>query len=222
MFDELALTAAVASNISIAGVLRTLGRAWVGTNYNLVRKEVDRLGLDISHWKGQSHGTSGRRMIRIEAVLCEGSTYRIDTNWKTRLIVDGWLKNQCAICNSPPTWEGRPLTLRLDHINGIRNDNRVVNLRLLCPNCDSQTDTFCGRNAKHPKKYCSGCKKQICAESTWCVKCFPKFGHCQKTRINWPPTKELHQRIDASSISSVARELGVSDNAIRKRIKNHP
>lgn len=69
-------------------------------------------------------------------------------NIKTRLISAGLLKNECAICHIGPLWNGKLLTLRLDHVNGINDDYRIDNLRLLCPNCDSQTDTYCGRNKK--------------------------------------------------------------------------
>ena len=63
-----------------------------------------------------------------------------------RLLRLGW-DYHCAECGINE-WRGRPLRLHLDHINGISNDNRFENLRLVCPNCHSQTDTYCGRNRK--------------------------------------------------------------------------
>lgn len=54
----------------------------------------------------------------------------------------------CKDCGLPPFWKGKPITLQLEHINGIGNDNRLVNLCWLCPNCHSQTPTFSGRNKK--------------------------------------------------------------------------
>jgi Zn finger protein HypA/HybF involved in hydrogenase expression len=62
---------------------------------------------------------------------------------KQQLIRDGLLENKCSKCNCLPEWDGNPLVLILDHTNGINNDNRPENLRLLCPNCNSQTATFC-------------------------------------------------------------------------------
>jgi len=53
---------------------------------------------------------------------------------------------QCFGCGLKAEWEGKPLSLVLDHISGNKHDNKPVNLRLLCPNCHAQTDTFCGRN----------------------------------------------------------------------------
>ncbi len=68
---------------------------------------------------------------------------------KRRLIGAGILKNVCDECGLDQ-WRGKPLSIQIDHRNGIRNDHRLENLRMLCPNCHSQTDTFAGRNtARH-------------------------------------------------------------------------
>jgi 5-methylcytosine-specific restriction endonuclease McrA len=66
---------------------------------------------------------------------------------KARLIRAGLLKNSCDLCGLNH-WRGDPLNMHLDHINGVRNDNRLENLRMLCPNCHSQTATYGGRNAR--------------------------------------------------------------------------
>jgi 5-methylcytosine-specific restriction endonuclease McrA len=63
-----------------------------------------------------------------------------------RLLKLGW-NYRCMVCGIS-RWRGQPLSLHLDHLNGIRNDNRLENLRILCPNCHSQTGTYCKRNAK--------------------------------------------------------------------------
>jgi hypothetical protein len=67
---------------------------------------------------------------------------------KRQLLQQGLIENKCQLCDCLPEWYGKPLVLVLDHINGVNNDNRIENLRLLCPNCNSQTETFAGRNAK--------------------------------------------------------------------------
>lgn len=70
------------------------------------------------------------------------------SNLKMRLIAEGLLQNRCYTENCPSTsiWVEKPLIFQLDHINGIETDNRIENLRLLCPNCHSQTPTYGSRN----------------------------------------------------------------------------
>jgi 5-methylcytosine-specific restriction endonuclease McrA len=84
----------------------------------------------------------------LEEILVENSTYTNRTALKTRLLKEGLITYECAICKNKGEWNGNPLTLQLDHINGINNDHRLENLRFLCPNCHSQTNTFSGRNKR--------------------------------------------------------------------------
>jgi endogenous inhibitor of DNA gyrase (YacG/DUF329 family) len=73
-------------------------------------------------------------------------------NIKNRLIKENFLKNICSICGLPSMWNSKPIVMVLDHINGDSKDYRIENLRLVCPNCNSQLDTFTGRNIGHNKK----------------------------------------------------------------------
>lgn len=73
-------------------------------------------------------------------------------NIKKRLLREGFLGNKCAVCGYPPLWEGKSLVLILDHINGNRRDFRLSNLRLVCPNCGSQLETFGSRNWAYQRK----------------------------------------------------------------------
>lgn len=122
--------------------------------------------------------------------------------------------NQCALCHNPPQWQGKPLTLRLDHINGIHNDNRLENLRWLCPNCDSQLDTYCGRNQKDKKikNYCIDCGTEISKNAIRCVNC----QNIQQQITDRPSREELKNLIRILPFTKIGEMYNVSDNAIRK------
>lgn len=97
--------------------------------------------------RGSPGAASRARMIPLADVLVEHSTYKRG-NLKRRIIEDGLVEYVCAVCGRDPEWQGEPLVLILDHINGANDDHRIENLRFVCPNCDSQLPTFSGRNAR--------------------------------------------------------------------------
>jgi Zn finger protein HypA/HybF involved in hydrogenase expression len=74
-----------------------------------------------------------------------GKQHMVTTQLKVRLVREGYKEYKCEICGIDE-WNGEKIGLELDHISGVRSDNSLNNLRLLCPNCHSQTHTFRGRN----------------------------------------------------------------------------
>jgi len=84
------------------------------------------------------------------------ATFRRNNTVKNLLIREKLIEYKCDICEQESTWNGEPLTLELDHIDGNAFDNRIENLRFLCPNCHSQTPTSKGKNTKGIKK----CRKE--------------------------------------------------------------
>jgi hypothetical protein len=92
-----------------------------------------------------SNVNKGKQMVRDSDIFQEHSPYPNDLV-KQRLVLNGYIPYRCALCDISSTWRYRAITLELDHMNGHNHDNRLENLRLLCPNCHSQTDNFRGRN----------------------------------------------------------------------------
>ena len=242
------IIAAVKNNLSIAGVLRELGLKGKGGNYTTISQAFKRLELDTSHFTGQGH-LKGRNhswaiKIPLEDILVKDSTYCNNSNLKKQLFEKGLLENKCQLCELESEWKGKPIVLRLDHINGINNDNRLENLRMLCPNCDSQLDTFAGRNTTNSlkigerinienkpienkpnvknkyikKKNCSVCIS-IIADSNKSGLCLSCAQRKSVGRINRPKKELLIKEVKEAGYSSVGRKYGVSDNAIRKWIK---
>ncbi|HEX8363447.1 MAG TPA: HNH endonuclease signature motif containing protein [Longimicrobium sp.] len=140
---------AVRASTSIRQVLIALGLNATGANYQSVHGAVARLQLDTSHWTGQGHrrGKSHNHSTRIplSEICVPKSTYTNTTSLKIRLLKEGMIEEKCGVCGITH-WRGEKLSLVLDHINGDNRDHRLVNLRLLCPNCNSMQPTFAGRN----------------------------------------------------------------------------
>ena len=121
-----------------------------GTMAKLVKDRIKRDGLDVSHFKkGGTRGGMPRHSL--EDILVENSNYTNIGCLKKKLVRFGLLKYECSGCGNVGVWNGKPLTLQLEHKNGKHNDHRLSNLTFLCPNCHSQTDTFSGRNADKSK-----------------------------------------------------------------------
>ena len=132
---------------SLIDVIRALGLSDKSAgNYGTIRHHIRRLQLDIRHFDGQSwiarKGKPG--ILPLESILTENSTYKT-YHLSKRLIAEGIKPYKCEGCGLIE-WMSQPITLELDHINGINNDHRLENLRLLCPNCHSLTPTWRGRN----------------------------------------------------------------------------
>lgn len=123
-------------------------------NWRTVQKYVAQLELDTTHFIDRRSAENLKAAhlkttIPIEDILVEGSTYGT-SNLSKRLVREGLKKYACERCGLTE-WLGEKLSLELDHINGVNNDHRLENLKLLCPNCHSLTPTWRGRgrNKKH-------------------------------------------------------------------------
>lgn len=206
------LTTAVAEGFSYADVLRRLGRSTTGNNRPALKRAIDTFKLSISHFNiyKASADTKTNKWLKNTRPLAEIlkiNVYYNTSNLRLRLLKAGLLQNICSICSSPPIWNNKHLTLQLDHINGVRSDNRITNLRIVCPNCHTQTDTFAGKLSK-----------KIDLLPTLKIKVNVHVNRPKK--INWPAPDVLQERMWAQPVSKLALELGVSGAAIKKHCKN--
>ncbi|MCG6496290.1 HNH endonuclease signature motif containing protein [Kitasatospora sp. A2-31] len=144
------LTEAVSACQSVAGVVRYLNQRQAGGTQAHIGRRIKALGIDISHFTGQAHsrGKPGPTRIPAERLLTRRpwDAKRLPGGRIRRALTELGRPELCEGCGTGPEWQGRRLTLEVDHISGDWSDNRPCNLRLLCPNCHAVTETYCGRN----------------------------------------------------------------------------
>jgi hypothetical protein len=142
---------------SVAQVLTKLNRPIDGRPHRELTKQIRSLGLDTSHFpgtpwsRGQTKHTHPSLAARSRATLLPDDVVFVENSRANvsgprlaeRLVALGRVY-ECEWCGLAE-WRGKRLVLHVDHINGINNDNRIPNLRLLCPNCHSQTPTYGNR-----------------------------------------------------------------------------
>ena len=139
-----------------------------GLNNVTLRKHLEKLNISTEHFTHS--GSSTKRTT--ENIFIKNSTVsqKVLRHWYRK---GEYTEYKCSICGLEPIWNGKPLTLTLDHIDGDNNNDELSNLRWVCPNCDRQLDTFAGKNLKTEKKhnYCVDCGKEISRKAMRCNHC---------------------------------------------------
>ena len=139
----------IKESTSCIEAMRKIGfKCVAGNARNTVKRRIAELNIDIEHWSDNTKNAHAVIKYSDEEYFRAGVA-RNGNRTRTRIIQDKLMPYQCACCGNTGEWNGRKLILQVDHINGDHNDNRLENLRFLCPNCHSQTDTFAGKNVEH-------------------------------------------------------------------------
>ena len=201
----------VQQSFSMKEVIDKLGYSThSGSNNNTVKDRIEKYQIDISHFNYQTPQERNENNIFIEDSTASQATLR---RW---YIKGNYTSYVCSICGQEPFWQGKPLTLILDHINGKNHDDRLENLRWVCPNCNQQLDTTNGKNHKilEKKKYCIDCGKEISTKATRCNLCAIRFR--TSDTVNDISREELKNLIRTKTFTYIGQQYKVSDNAVRK------
>ena len=144
-YSEEQLREAIKKSTSIRQTLQKLNVAPYGGNYDVLRKAIKYFTIDTSHFTGQAWN-KGKQLPtkRSTSSYLNNETPIQSYKLRNRLLKEAILERKCSSCNRR-TWLKRPIPLELDHINGNNKDNRLNNLRLLCPNCHALTPTYRGK-----------------------------------------------------------------------------
>jgi hypothetical protein len=140
------LQAAVSASTNMCEVLRHLGLDVVGGHHTHINRRIKAYGIDTSHFRTPSSRARKAKSILVEQPPARAR--RIDGSRLKRAMIGEGAEDRCALCGIEPMWLGEPLPLEVDHIDGNWRNNRLENLRMLCPNCHSTTDSYRGRGAR--------------------------------------------------------------------------
>ena len=146
-FTREQLVAAIENSISVTDVLNHLGFKNHGANYKTIKKCIIQWNLNTDHFDRRASAIKNKKVYSTQDIFCKDSTYARGGLGKAVRKHKIFQAEKCSKCNITD-WNNEPLSLQIDHINGINTDNRIENLRLLCPNCHSQTPNFSGRSSK--------------------------------------------------------------------------
>jgi ribosomal protein S27AE len=211
---------------NVSDIVRKLGLKAAGGNHKTIMNYIKKYNIDITHFE-----TPAERMMKIEnkfvltpliQILVENSSYS-RTHLKVRLYRDGLKKRECEECGQGEIWRGKKMSLILDHKNGVNNDNRLENLRIVCPNCNATLDTHGGKNNKKSIKKTKELKNKLQGKNNKRTNGIDgrKRAGIEKRVIVRPSHFQLTHEIQDFGYSATGRKYGVSDNAIKKWIKSY-
>jgi len=224
--EEKILKNAVLNAKNLTHVMLNLKRANSSAGRKIVIKYINYYNIDTSHFE-----TTSERFERVlrpylkyvhrkpnSEIFVENSTYLNGYNLKKRLYEEGLKERKCEKCGQDENWHGEHMSLILDHINGIHNDNRLENLRIVCPNCNATLSTHCkgakGLIVKNKEKI------TIKKNRTTIKKTKDKqLISLKQRKVKRPSYEQLLSEIKELGYSGTGRKYGVSDNAIRKWVK---
>jgi Zn finger protein HypA/HybF involved in hydrogenase expression len=213
-----------------------------GGTYFALKERCEKLGLDRKkQWNGALKKTGIQRYQNDRDYFSENTSHT-GADMRDRIVKEGLMPYRCALCGNSGRWKGKELILQVDHINGDHFDNRLENIRFLCPNCHTQTKTYSGKNvSKRPMRsglpknvsfdfstapgaekiqkafFCRYCGKAITrwSKNQLCPEC----SALRSRKVPRPLSKDLFAKVFRERVSGAARYYGVCDNTIKKWLR---
>ena len=203
----------ISNSSCISDVLRTLGYSTNGNSWGnkIVKERMEKLNLTFKKQNQNYYGKDQTRLSMSE-ILTKDSGYS-RSRLKERLVEEGLKEYKCECCGLTE-WMGKPIVLQLHHIDGNHDNNNLENLQLLCPNCHSQTENYCGNaNSSVEKYYCKDCGSEITRGSTYCTICAAKH----RRKVEKPSLEQLIEDFkELKAFTKIGNKYGVKDNSVKK------
>lgn len=193
-----------------ADIFRKLEMSVSGQQQKRLKSLISAFGIEFVSKPGSPNFGKKTDKLDLNELKCR-------TSVKNRILREEILELKCEACGIRDEWNGRKLSLHLDHINGVNDDNRIENLRFLCPNCHSQTETFGSKRFKKNKK-CEDCGTGVSNSSKCCFKCAAKI-RPQVHKKLFISKEELEKLVWEMPTISIAEKFNVSDKTIEKKCK---
>jgi hypothetical protein len=215
---------AIAASESLTEALRRLQVRPAGGNMAVLRRWIAEWGIPIDHLDSHAALRRASKAPRpLADVMVEGSTYG-RASFKRRLFAEGLEQRSSELCGQGELWHGRRMGLILDHVNGVPDDHRLENLRIVCPNCAATLDTHCARNL--PKAACRRCgarlrssARRYCSLACWHASDEAAALRAARRHVQRPPRDELVAVVARTSHAAAARRYGVSPASIYRWLR---
>ena len=226
-------TVAIAASRSWSEALRRLGMCQTGGAHATLRKYAGLWGIATDHFDPYANvrGKGAARRRPLNEILVEHSTFSRN-HLKERLYEEGLKRPLCELCGQDEHWKGGVMSLILDHVNGVSDDHRLANLRIVCPNCAATLDTHCARKRRliRVEQDCVRCgrpfrpryrRQRYCSRE--CGMRWDRSGVARPAsrKVDRPPYSQLLREVHAIGFSATGRRYGVTDNAIRKWLRQY-
>jgi hypothetical protein len=199
-----------------------------GGAIQVLRKYSALWGISADHFDPYDavRGSGLQRRRPLEEILVQHSTFARN-HLKERLYDAGLKRPTCELCGQGELWHGHVMGMILDHVNGVSDDNRLENLRIVCPNCAATLETHCAKTRRlvRAERECIRCRvtfRPKYANQRYCSReCGRRWYRAGVPRpdarkVDRPPYPQLLREVHALGFSATGRRYGVSDNAIRK------
>lgn len=205
------LNKVVAESETYLQVLKAFNRNQSAASYKTLKRYLEKWSISTDHFLTKSEiidkvFKNGKlKKYTNDEMFTSGSTISRHSV-KKRIIQDNLIEYKCVDCGNDGNWMGKKITLILDHINGLNNDNRLENLRFLCPNCNATKPTHCLGSV--------GYKGKIDGRKI-------RYERPKTRKVKRPSKTELIKLLENNSYCGIGRKYGVSDNAVRKWVKKY-